>query len=178
LLPSQPVASGHGVGCLLSARLPTVPGSDETMQNAKRRLEVDLTTPHLKKAVEIYYDPKKNFAGRTFDSLGRNLRNQVTPDDLLAVALLDIRWAPLAVRGLLDEQQATVTKLLGEISSETDLWAEQADEQLRAVDPLWNVVSDLHGVGDTTASKLLARKRPRLVPITDSIVVAAVGTRW
>lgn len=47
---------------------------------------------------------------------------------------------------------------------------------MRAVDELWPVLRGLHGVHDAVASKLLARKRPGLAPITDSVAVAAVGS--
>jgi hypothetical protein len=90
--------------------------------------------------------------------------------------LLDVRWTPLAVRSLLSDRATEVCDLLGQIDSKTDLWAEDGDEQLDATLPLWNLLDSLDAVGDTKASKLLARKRPRLIPITDSIVASAVGT--
>lgn len=39
-----------------------------------------------------------------------------------------------------------------------------------------DLLCGLHGVRGTLASSLLARKRPRLTPITDSIVAAVVAT--
>lgn len=41
---------------------------------------------------------------------------------------------------------------------------------------LMDALRSLPGVGATTASKLLARKRPRLRPIYDSVVAAVTGT--
>ena len=58
---------------------------------------------------------------------------------------------------------------------DTVLW-EATAEELSAVDELWPVLCGLPGVHDSVASKLLARKRPHLAPITDSVIVAAVST--
>ena len=145
-------------------------------QNAKQRLVANLATPRLREAVACYFDPAQPFAGLTFDSLGNNPPNQIIPDDLLAVTLLDVRWTPLAVRLLLNDQAAKVSELLGQIDDKTEMWASDGRKQLDAVEPLWDLLYRLPGVRDTRASKLLARKRPRLVPITDSIIVSAVGT--
>jgi Family of unknown function (DUF6308) len=143
---------------------------------AKARLEHDLATPGLDELVSAYYDPALGFAGATFDTLGANPRNEITRDDLLAVTLLDVRWTASAVRRLLGADSAQATALLVRISSATSLW-EASDERLAAIDPLWDLLtSGRDGVGQTLASKLLARKRPRLVPITDKIIVARVDT--
>jgi hypothetical protein len=136
----------------------------------------NLETPLLGDLVTAYFDPRQPFAGRTFDFSGQNPPNEIISDDLLAVTLLDVRWTPLAVRSLLSDRATEVSDLLGQIDSKTDLWAEDGDEQLDASLPLWNLLDSLDAVGDTKASKLLARKRPRLIPITDSIIASAVGT--
>lgn len=156
------------------ARLRIMTRSDSN--SAKHRLIADLATPQLGKAVALYFDPAQPFAGKTFDFLGCNPPYEITSDDLLAVTLLDVRWSPVAVRSLLIDRSAAVCELLSKIDTDTDLWVSDADLQLKHVDPLWELLCDLPGVRDTRASKLLARKRPRLVPITDSIVVTAVGT--
>jgi hypothetical protein len=143
--------------------------------SAKQRLIADLVTPRLGDAVALYFDHGQPFAGQTFDSLGRNPPNEITSDDLLAVSLLDVRWSPLAVRSLLIDQAVTANELLSKIDHDTDLWGSDAARQLNHVDPLWDLLCALPGVRDARASKLLARKRPRLIPITDSIVVSAVG---
>jgi hypothetical protein len=77
---------------------------------------------------------------------------------------------------LLGEKAETVAEHLVKIGADADLW-DATPEKLCAVDELWEVLDKLPDVGDTIASKLLARKRPRLAPITDSVVVTVVGTR-
>src|SRR5262249_13609642 len=86
-------------------------------------------------------------------------RDAVTASDLLAVSLLDIAWRPEAVRQLLDTSAATVAGLLGAIRSDIDLW-EARDEDLAAVDPLWDALLQMPGVGTATPSQLRARRRP------------------
>lgn len=40
----------------------------------------------------------------------------------------------------------------------------------RAADELWNLLIEIDGMGPTRVSKLMARKRPKLIPILDSRV--------
>jgi hypothetical protein len=121
-----------------------------------------------------YFDPAEGFAGMSFCTLGHNPPGAVTADDLLAVSLLDIAWRPEAVRQLLGPQAAPVAGLLGAIPAGVDLWA-ASDAELATVDPLWDALLEMPGVGTATASKLLARKRPRLCPATDKVVIRAAG---
>jgi hypothetical protein len=105
------------------------------MRAAKRRLEQDIATPGLSLLLAAYYDPAGGFAGATFDTLGANPRNEITRDDLLAVAVLDVRWRPAAVRRLLGADSRKATDLLVGISSLTDLWL-ASDQRLAAIGPL------------------------------------------
>jgi hypothetical protein len=150
--------------------------ANEAAENARQRLMANLATPRLRDAVARFFNPAQPFAGHTFDSLGSNPPGHIVPDDLLAVTLLDVRWTPLAVRHLLDDQAAEVAELLCMIDDKTAIWAPEGSKQLDAAKPLWDLLYKLPGVRDTRASKLLARKRPHLIPITDSIIVSAVGT--
>jgi hypothetical protein len=78
---------------------------------------------------------------------------------------------------LLNDQAAKVRQLLPTIDDSTEIGAPDASRQLAAAGPLWDLLDALPEVGDAKASKLLARKRPLLIPITDSIIVKSVGTR-
>ncbi|MFC5007261.1 DUF6308 family protein [Dactylosporangium cerinum] len=40
---------------------------------------------------------------------------------------------------------------------------------------LWASIRSLQGVGRTITSKLLARKRPRLIPVQDAVVMKGLG---
>jgi len=130
--------------------------ANDSVPAAAQRLRGTLKVPGLAQAVADYFCPTDAFAGMTFSDLGRNPRDQVIPDDLLAVSLLDIAWRPDAVRQLLDIDSATVSRLLAAVRDDVDLW-EVSDEDLDAVDPLWDMLTAIPGVGTATASKLLAR---------------------
>jgi Family of unknown function (DUF6308) len=144
------------------------------VQGAVQRLHDGLADPGLPRAVAAYFGPEEMFPGLTFTCLGSNPRDTVTGDDLLAVSLLDIAWRPDVVRQLLGTGAATISRLLAAIRSDIDLW-EASDEDLAAVDPLWDVLLKMPGIGTATASKLLARKRPRLCPVSDKVVIQAAG---
>jgi Family of unknown function (DUF6308) len=147
--------------------------SDDAVLAAARRLEADLSAPGLGKAVAAYYtDPA--FAGMTFSNLGRNPRNEITADDLLAVSLLDITWRPEVVRILLGRQQRGLSALLATLPDDLDLW-DADDEVSKRIDVLWDALVAIDGIGTASATKLLARKRPRLCPISDHVVIKAIG---
>jgi Family of unknown function (DUF6308) len=143
-------------------------------QPAARRLRGSLAVRGLSQAVAAYFSQDESFAGLTFTCLGSNPPDKVTADDLLAVSLLDIAWQPGAVRELLGTAAGKVSGLLSAIRSDVDLW-DATDEHLAPVDPLWDLLLRTTGVGTATASKLVARKRPRLCPVSDKVVIQAVG---
>jgi hypothetical protein len=144
------------------------------VRDAAVRLRGELTTPGLSGAVAAYFDPRNGLAGMSFHDLGANPPNQVTADDLLAVSLLDITWRPEAVRELLGAKAEKISAMLEGITSEAELW-DVSDAEIAAVDPLRDALQDTHGIGPATASKLLARKRPRLCAVTGKVVIRAAG---
>ena len=153
--------------------------TDEIVHSAACRLQASLTAPGLRRAVASYFQ-EPEFAGATFGDLGFNPPDQITADDLLAVSLLDITWRPQVVRILLVSHRAQLSSLLAEIPQALDLW-DAGDDTLRRVDFLWDVLTAIDGIGTASATKLLARKRSRLCPIGDNLVIKAVdvpGRTW
>lgn len=116
-----------------------------------------------------YFDQDGSFAGSTFDDLPDNPSDRFCASDLLAASLLDVRFGPQAVRRLLETGPNTFSRLLADIPDDVDLWNATADDLSPAYE-LWSAVRRLPGVGRTKTSKLLARKRPRLIPIVDSVI--------
>lgn len=136
-----------------------------------------LLTPETGRLLETFFHADSVFAGTTFDHLADNPRDHFTTSDLIAVSLLDMRFTPRAVRALLEEQSNDLSDQLSQVRSDVDLWA-ASDHDLAAATTLWRTLragGALKGVGPTTTSKLLARKRPRLVPIVDSVVRDALA---
>jgi len=114
------------------------------------------------------------FAGRYFDELQTNNVRAFTVGDLAAASLLDVRFGPHVVLELLEREECNT--LLTDIPSDVPLWA-ATDEQLArnsAAWRLWTRLVSIPVVGTTRASKLLARKRPHLMPILDSVIIDAL----
>lgn len=151
---------------------------EDARQVASAILEV-VTAPAAGRLVELDYDPDQPFAGGTFDDRGGgalSAPNSITEADLLAVSLLDVPFPPTAVRRLLGDDTliTAMNRLLKKVPTNADLWdVERA--VLEAADQAWAELVKLPGVGPVRAGKLLARKRPRVVPIWDDVVAAAVG---
>ena len=108
--------------------------------------------------------------------------NTITADDMLAASFLSVPFEPAAVIGLLAERQFDITARLTQIPADLDL-ADVTHNNFKALlgeeSSAWELWKILRGKGDggwgigpTRASKLMARKRPRLIPIWDSVVGA------
>jgi Family of unknown function (DUF6308) len=153
--------------------------TDAAVRASAHRLRQGLTAPGLREAVAAYFS-EPDFAGMTFTDLGRNPPNEIIPDDLLAVSLLDITWRPRVVRLLLGRDGPELPPMLAAIPQATDLW-EATDDDLRHVEVMWDTLMATEGIGTASATKLLARKRPRLCPISDHTVIKAIdvpGRTW
>ena len=148
-------------------------GDPAAAQPIGERIDVALDL-HAAALVKAYFDPGGPFAGATFDTLGDNEPDHVGADDLLAVTLLDVRVPALVVRRVLDQDQPAIGAAIGAIPDSVDLW-DATDEELAPALAAWDRLTAYHGVGPVIAGKLLARKRPRLVPIFDSVVGAVVN---
>jgi hypothetical protein len=114
----------------------------------------------------------------TWDSTGtRHLdADRFAADDLVAVSFLSVEVPPAAALELLDTRAGEFACLLEQLGPDRDLVT-----QTRRWDDdwvgwtLWAELMKLPGVGATIASKLYARKRPRLRPIYDSVVARVIG---
>jgi hypothetical protein len=136
--------------------------------------------------LECYYGTGKHdhhgsFTGAwfdTWDAAGTRAEdlNRFTADDLVAVSFLSVDIGPVAARKLLDTEAAMFSELLVELGPDRDL----VEETHPWVDDwvgwrLWSALRALPDVGPTRASKLYARKRPRLRPIYDTVVERVIG---
>jgi hypothetical protein len=75
---------------------------------------------------------------------------------------------------LLDDPSGNLGANLRAIPTNVEL-VDAEDEHLAAADRLWYEIRSLDDVGRTKTSKLLARKRPRLAPVQDTVTMAALG---
>ncbi|MEV4712829.1 DUF6308 family protein [Micromonospora sp. NPDC049374] len=127
----------------------------------------------------------KPFTGSQFEALGRGLaaehRDVVTAEDLIAVQLLEVRVpAAVALELLQGDLGQRISDELREIPIGLDLSDERARPYIQDGGPAeraWQLLTDRPGVHKTIAGKLLARKRPRLIPIYDSVLRCALRGR-
>lgn len=106
-----------------------------------------------------------------------------TADDIVAVSTLSVRIPGSAAIELLETQRSDFREMLRLIPTNVDL-ADVSPEDIGPDWPawmLWEELMKLAHVDWVTASKLLARKRPRLLPVYDRVVrayVAPQGSYW
>ncbi|MFG1759764.1 DUF6308 family protein [Micromonospora echinofusca] len=126
------------------------------------------------------------FTGGQFERLGGGgdrpeTRNLITAEDLIAVELLSVRVPPRTALDLLQGALGeAVSAELGQISTAVLLGrpgAPRLIEKGRPADQAWRLLRDADGIGWVVAGKLLARKRPHLVPVYDEVVACAFRTR-
>ena len=137
-----------------------------------------------------YYAPLDagGFTGGQFDAFDPSASraasaNVFTADDVVSVSLLSVDVPGRATLELLDRQRARFSALLAAAGPDMDLVdVESTDPQRFPIRALNDALRELPNVGPTTASKLLARKRPRLIPIFDSVInehlLKGTGRLW
>jgi hypothetical protein len=122
------------------------------------------------------------YTGRRFEALDGggdrdDVCNRFTASDILALKLLSVdlpaRIAIDLLEGALGEEAAG---LLRQIPASASLWDAGAVNLIEAgmpADILWRLLEQQDGAGWVTAGKLLARKRPMLIPVYDNVVRCA-----
>ena len=132
-----------------------------------------------------------SFSGSFFDVLGgggdrSEVANVVTEADLLSLATLSVPVGGHAARQLLTAPLGTdVTRLLAQIPTDLSIATPEGRAFLGEGKPaweLWNLVRTVgqkapqgNAFGQVRTSKLLARKRPHLIPIYDAVVAKQFG---
>lgn len=115
-------------------------------------------------------------------------RDVITDSDAVAVSMLSVTVPAKAMVGLAEpETAARITELLRQVPTDvplSNLSTENAADLLTGEGPaakLWKALrktkSDRWGIGATTASKIMARKRPHLIPIWDEVIGQVIGAR-
>ena len=128
-------------------------------------------------AVEALSDYLGSFRGRLFEQLADPDPFALTANDFVAVSALSVDIPPKAAALLLGELRPSITHHLrripaaAAITDGADLLAEDSDAWA-----LYDLLRSVDGLGPTRVSKLLAAKRPALVPIRDSVVHVALGS--
>nr|WP_246400410.1 DUF6308 family protein [Jiangella mangrovi] len=135
-----------------------------------------LKDPAAVENLRLFYDRDSNYPGRSFLAVGPVEYDTITAADLYATSLLGISVGPRAGRQLLQggPHRNDVLKALRAVPVETHL-ADADDTVLDAAEHLHlQLKNALGGNKWVAASKLCARKRPRLFPVRDSLVTRAL----
>lgn len=155
-----------------------------------------LTEKNIEKAANLvrrYYlvpDPKTGLlgTGSQFDAWAAEDAaahpNEITDSDLVAVSLLTVPVSGKAAMGIRAAKK-DISCLLAKIPHDRDLHDVPVGERELIIGDgspardLWTVLIGERNakwdIGPTTASKILARKRPRLLPIFDTVIRDLVG---
>ncbi len=124
--------------------------------------------------------------GASFETIGGRgddpeTKNEITPGDLIALATLSVEVKGEAAIALLEANiGARASDLLTQIPADLSLANPRAAGVVlddSAASKLWYLVRTVPGLGPTRTSKLLARKRPLLIPIYDSVVGEQLGLK-
>lgn len=159
---------------------PEVPQA--VLDNASKNALAALDAPETPCLLAEFYDQRTNFAGATFALLDPRDPHQVTATDLLAVTTLSVDIPPLAVRRFLEDEatQAALSNLLRALPQRKLQDTTEAD--FTAMASVYDLVKESLARAGTktsnpwvTASKLVARKRPDLFPVRDSVVCSYLG---
>jgi hypothetical protein len=131
-------------------------------------------------------------AGSYFDEwAGRGdtaSRDGITDSDAVAVSMLSVTVPAKAMVGLAEaETSARITALLEQIPTNVPLRSLSRDKAAALLTDqgpaalLWKELRrtkrNRWGIGATTASKIMARKRPHLIPIWDEVIGQVIGKR-
>jgi hypothetical protein len=124
-----------------------------------------------------------HFSGRYFESLDDGgdrpeVAERLRPIDLFAVPSLSISWRPMTTPFDILDRSTALNPLLADIPvvGITDPVAADLLADDGPVHELWRELRQIDGVGPTVAGKILARKRPALVPVFDTLVHEQVGS--
>lgn len=136
---------------------------------------------------ETVRDYLADYTGRAFNTYGRNIPIAITSDDLIAVTMLSISinnarasLHPSAILALRDRSDR-IEELLRQLPTDRALHTLNRDEadgwlsHTGSAHGLYRLLHDEAGIPRVAAHKLLARKRPLLIPVRDTKVEAALG---
>lgn len=126
--------------------------------------------------------PAGRFTGAHFERFAGGgdrpeVRDEFTAEDLVAVSMLAVEVPGKAALDVLVHRRDALSANLARISTAT-AFADLAADDLgpgSAIRELYEELVTIPDIGTTTATKLMARKRPHVVPILDSVITAELG---
>ncbi|CAL9327326.1 DUF6308 family protein [Streptomyces sp. SudanB52_2052] len=155
----------------LGQRLRVLLGAERAVGDLRRYFGIDLPPGAVP------------FTGSRFEHLGDGgdrleVADRITAEDLVAVQTLSVTVpAPVALDILEGCLGAQLSGLLQAVPRDTDMVEAEVSGLAPGspADRAWHLLCAQHGVDWVIAGKLLARKRPRLLPVYDKVVRCALG---
>lgn len=146
-------------------------------------LKGDDTTAAVRYLQQYFHGNGDHYTGARFERLCHGgeraeIADVITAEDLVAVTLLSVRVPGSAALQILERRPEAFSRLLTQVPRDVDLVDAAPHDFASLTSPaylLWKELKELHGIGWVTAGKLVARKRPRLIPVYDEIVRDEVG---
>lgn len=132
---------------------------------------IDIVRTYTAEPAELPLTKRDYYAWPYYDFFDAGSTNdEINDGDLLAPVLLNVNPR---IHGFaaLQEVAPLLAQRLSAIEADTDL-ADASDAAIQSVGELFRVLDEgrLLGVSGTTLSKVLHRKRPRLIPLHDTFV--------
>ncbi|MGO4956696.1 DUF6308 family protein [Luteococcus sp. Sow4_B9] len=147
--------------------------NDAVNARAVVRARRAVSSPDAPEDLARYYAVDGNYAGATFTTLEGNDPHRITPADLLAITTLSVSVSPRGIRRFESNDGADFLRNLDE---QWDLGDEDAEAHAESMGALYSFVKErLEGNKWVTASKICARKRPKLFPVRDTVVSQYLG---
>ena len=145
-----------------------------TMPEVLHQQHGDQAVELLRRYFELGTDGRPNFTGSMFERLdgggdATQVADRFTAADLVAVSMLSVDVPAAAALHILDPgRRHHFNDALAAVPHDLDL-VNASNEHLQRGQRLWTLIRAA-GVGPVTTSKLLARKRPRMLPVIDTVV--------
>jgi hypothetical protein len=146
--------------------------------------------PQAIEDLRSYFEPGRapgtmpRYSGSRFEFLAGGgdrceTANRITSDDLVAVTLLAVDVpGDVALQLFEGDLGLHVTGYLEQIPTDVSINDPEAAGLFAEASPArvaWDLLEKPHGMGWVITNKLLARKRPRLIPVYDGVVQCAYG---
>jgi hypothetical protein len=137
-----------------------------------------------------YFQPDRppgvmpTFSGSRFEFLAGGgdrpeTADRITYDDLVAVTLLEVDVpGDVALQLLEGPLGPDITRHLEQIPTDVSISDPRAADLLGTASHAsvaWDLLEEPHGMGWVITNKLLARKRPKLIPVYDRVVACSYG---
>jgi Family of unknown function (DUF6308) len=148
---------------------------------ARRAHKYVSTNLEQQRAAACLASYRNEYTGAWFETIpDRSQPNTFTAADLLAVSMLAVNVGPNAAAWILGGGAQELSSLLGQIR-DIDIWDPKATVGISPKGPAeqlwtllqqgrWPTANRANGIGPVIAGKLLAAKRPGLIPVWDQWV--------